>query len=1039
MGPEGVLVSVLLLVAAEATKVSRGDERSNEAVFKKLKTSQVLSNSTLEIRKVKSPTECAINCMSHQQCQSFNYQEGGSTHACELTSKPASETTKEDFKCKAGYSYYGVGDKVSQLCSRSSCKNGGTCVETACNYKCLCGSDTYGKDCSLWKDGLDGYELLFRQPFGYSIQDVSNEDLSAFTICFWALFNGDGYSTFAVFSYSVPLQPKSIVLERVQSNSVLTIVGQKKLFWESPFYSNFELTHYCIKWNSTGGVWTVYVNGAKMAGGSNLQSNAVIPGNGKFVLGRGVASMTGNEFGFTADGFEGIISDLNMWDHELEIEQIKQVFNCKNLTGNVIEWRGFKSNVQGEAISLPAKCPNNDNETRYALVFANKSSKSSLQYKDIPILKEFYLTFWIRTSDSSVITIFSYTTDEGVVLLSIKFDLRNNLINMDLLSQAVQRDYTDIAKLQDGEWHYIVVTLIRGYLYVYLDRNSVAYFYNSELSEKGIPANATLHIGQYINSTGIHESEGFVGMLEGLTVLDVYKHYTRPVCTNIGNALTWKQVLQLPRRGNISATQIGGCKPSQHSKDFSMYFPRKSADDYLTMAIPLNYRNSVCFWAQTNVGDVAFFSYQGPLGLEMALVSGKRLEMTYLVKGKSQTDSRTWFGDSLWHHMCTTWSFSKTYPRNHLFYDGAMRASYDDLSSSGKVMGKGNFSIGKVDFGNGTISSFTGNITRFNVWTLYISLEFIHNMATLVEDGDGQFHELSWANFASHVSGDIKIIDQDDLMSVKAQENNYEVVFHSKSEENYVKYVGMSNLLALTLCLWAWSSGSTDGKLFAYSDGQGIEMGMGIDNATIRFRINNSILLNITSMTDTNTSLWHHVCVTWEAINGAFTAYYDGYKKNSTIAPLGSKINGGGTILLGQSFKGKISHFDIWDMAMESVSVAQLSTGCGTWSGNALNWYTLRRDASFIGDISIKQFSSCDLPGLVVLSSRNEHCEKFQVCNAKPRALFDVGRDGTGRKWRCYAPSAVTKTTLNQGVKYNVALNSTCYRDENEALVKIND
>ena len=65
---------------------------------------------------VSSRLDCAFKCLNNGRCLSYNYEEGEKLdHGCELNSE--SKITKStDLMSRPGYSFYGTGRNVRNLC-----------------------------------------------------------------------------------------------------------------------------------------------------------------------------------------------------------------------------------------------------------------------------------------------------------------------------------------------------------------------------------------------------------------------------------------------------------------------------------------------------------------------------------------------------------------------------------------------------------------------------------------------------------------------------------------------------------------------------------------------------------------------------------------------------------------------------------------------------------------------------------------------------------------------------------------------------------
>ncbi|XP_078616500.1 uncharacterized protein LOC144884861 isoform X1 [Branchiostoma floridae x Branchiostoma japonicum] len=92
--------------------------------------------------------------------------------------------------------------------------------------------------------------------------------------------------------------------------------------------------------------WTFYVDGKRIAGGSEGGGGRLIPGGGTIVLGQDQDEILG---GFDSkESFKGELSRLNVWDHVLTEAQISVMArHCTDDSGNVRAWPDFRAAAEG--------------------------------------------------------------------------------------------------------------------------------------------------------------------------------------------------------------------------------------------------------------------------------------------------------------------------------------------------------------------------------------------------------------------------------------------------------------------------------------------------------------------------------------------------------------------------------------------------------------------------------------------------------------------------------------------------------------------
>ena len=102
-----------------------------------------------------------------------------------------------------------------------------------------------------------------------------------------------------------------------------------------------------------------------------------------------------------------------------------------------------------------------------------------------------------------------------------------------------------------------------------------------------------------------------------------------------------------------------------------------------------------------------------------------------------------------------------------------------------------------------------------------------------------------------------------------------------------------------------------------------------------------------------NDGLWHHLCLTWENLNGDWVFYKDGKP-----VKFGSKLKRGhvipkdGIVVLGQeqdapggkfnkteAFPGSLAQVNMWDRVFSAKEISQFASSCNMGGeGNALSW-----------------------------------------------------------------------------------------------------
>ena len=106
---------------------------------------------------------------------------------------------------------------------------------------------------------------------------------------------------------------------------------------------------------------------------------------------------------------------------------------------------------------------------------------------------------------------------------------------------------------------------------------------------------------------------------------------------------------------------------------------------------------------------------------------------------------------------------------------------------------------------------------------------------------------------------------------------------------------------------------------------------------------------------------WHHLCLTWQNLDGAYEFYVDGVQqvpsgrgsmKKDHVIQKGALILGQeqdsykGGFSEYQSLQGNLSSVNMWDRVLTAQEVSALAKKCPTAEGNFLSWSTLKTKRS---------------------------------------------------------------------------------------------
>lgn len=114
----------------------------------------------------------------------------------------------------------------------------------------------------------------------------------------------------------------------------------------------------CVSWENNAGSLGFYIDGALSANETNFKTGHVIRSGGSLVLGQEQDSLGG---GFsTAQSFQGLLTNLNVWGYAMSPDTIAQMSkSClyEEPKGIVYKWSYFKYGVRGRPRRVvPSPC-----------------------------------------------------------------------------------------------------------------------------------------------------------------------------------------------------------------------------------------------------------------------------------------------------------------------------------------------------------------------------------------------------------------------------------------------------------------------------------------------------------------------------------------------------------------------------------------------------------------------------------------------------------------------------------------------------------
>ncbi|XP_073705302.1 pentraxin-related protein PTX3 [Garra rufa] len=185
--------------------------------------------------------------------------------------------------------------------------------------------------------------LLFPMRSKHIFAEVSpstSMSLQSLTICLWAKVTQSLNRT-VLFSYGTKKNPQELQLLLARHSMLLTVGSETHLVEAHSVVTDGQWGHFCAAWSSAQGLATLWVNGENVARVPGVAEGHVLPGDGFILLGQersrsGIYRDLDSSVAFT-----GKMTGVNMWDHVLDAERIKEFSDqdgsCDS-RGNVIGW-----------------------------------------------------------------------------------------------------------------------------------------------------------------------------------------------------------------------------------------------------------------------------------------------------------------------------------------------------------------------------------------------------------------------------------------------------------------------------------------------------------------------------------------------------------------------------------------------------------------------------------------------------------------------------------------------------------------------------
>ncbi|XP_031559981.1 uncharacterized protein LOC116296153, partial [Actinia tenebrosa] len=734
---------------------------------------KALNNHAIKTTQVSSKINCVFQCLSVEQCVSYNYQETSSTgrHTCELNRKSFRNAKLEDFQARDGFVY---GESVPQTsqsgsCATSPCKNYGICMNIGNDmYECICKATTTGNDCEQWKDNAKDYTLTFpRKSTSDVISAVSlnSSQVSKLTMCTWVNYVTAGWHT--LFSYSVKNAANMLAIRCDNTGKCEIIVNNVPSEVHTSPLNDGTWHHLCFSWENIQGSLKFYINGAIRSIKKDVSSSLTIDGTGKLIIGQLQATSVGLEFN-ASDSFMGRMYGFNMWDAVKSPSEILSLSKqCISETGNLVDWRIFSVKESHGLVNqaMPSVCAFNVSKT------ANFESSSGEKYIKMPFtttsLREITICFWSRRKWTKKSTAFHYYSE--TLKNALRWTFNGATENMIFVANVKTSIY--FSPYYDDSWHHFCYTWesTDGRLVVFID-GIVIYNASSVDRAKTIEGTGVLVIGQLCSTLNPFSASDDCFYVNYLTDLNIWKTslsghvitaMSKAAGRDLGNKLNWNDVVYGGEVfGGLSLTPTNDVSLNGNSDFYIDFGSTQSASNYVEFQnpIPSVTQFLACYWLwPTNKGGV--FAYSTPELADQWATFISTSDASFCINEKWKYGSTVTFNGG-WSHFC--WRWRNTDGLTELYKDGKLLMSLTGFVTGYTIPGGGYLVLGQeVDSHKGGFSAsqaLTGFLGHLNIWDNFdaVALSF-EEMARGASHFEGNV--VPWSSFRSKLYGTVTVVE----------------------------------------------------------------------------------------------------------------------------------------------------------------------------------------------------------------------------------------------------------------------------------------
>ncbi|CAH3119986.1 unnamed protein product, partial [Porites lobata] len=556
----------------------------------------------------------------------------------------------------------------------------------------------------------------------------------------------------------------------------------------------------CLTWGNRAGNWTLYLDGARRAYGSNVGTGQAISGGGRLVLGQEQKNSSAQFFNSTKS-FIGNISQFFIQKKMSAKRLVKKLSSdCHGnieLDKSVVFWSELLNKIRGQIqIQRNSTCNASGEESRFVLNFpARSTSNAVVPQASMPSMTAGTICWWMKNNLNNY-NLFSYVAPSASnPALEIYFGI---FWKFQLGLKSPKLSY-EAPFIGDDYWHHLCAmwdTDTTEWSF-YLDGVHQISQTKGHLSGYIVQGGGTFHLGQFVQNGAYKVAKAYQGLITGLNIWTT-RLSSRTVAalaeepgTEKGDALSWSMF----RRGITGDVQIYNdytLEMTARESDYTLRFPGFSNNsayvkynyDYAYVITSL----SACAWFKTtaSANEMTLLSYatsQHLSAIQWSIINGTTILMninswnpslknfklsllnTYNILRMfvSSVEVNSILNDGKWHHVCISW---RSVGGSVWVYVDQRLDNTGSAYKTGEYIGRiGTFMIGQVQTSVGrsripssdTTKAFVGEITRLNVWKNRME---VTERARILGRGCGFWNGnvLPWCELKSNLFGNVNLI-----------------------------------------------------------------------------------------------------------------------------------------------------------------------------------------------------------------------------------------------------------------------------------------